>query len=340
MRKSHFILLFAIIFLFVWSSLFVKQKSYEMAMDTKLRLDDALLTSVNSAAITLAEAYAAKGQSALKLASDAFFQSLYVCVGTEGDKTKEQELNLYIPAMITVDMDGFYICFLEQIRSADGTVLQHVWSECQPYYYEDEAFLYRFSLDDALYTVEKETGMVLHTSYEEVMNDIMLKTYYSAGDLFDTEESYKERKLYAIRTSIEESLSEILVSHNRIAGQYGLDIWFTMPGFFQNFTPAMENPSMIAVFQGWPLSTDGTLLYNNCANASSYIKKEQRYLLELPAQTGNEPFAVFHKENCSYAGTYGVLQSFEVIQGDAISMYGAYACPHCFAYWEAVPLLP
>ena len=56
-----------------------------MAMDTKVRLDEALLTSVNSAAVTLSEAYAAKGNSALKQASDIFFQSLYVCLGTEGE---------------------------------------------------------------------------------------------------------------------------------------------------------------------------------------------------------------------------------------------------------------
>ena len=340
MNKNHFILLFSLIFLFVWSSLFVKQKSYEMAMDTKIRLDEALLTSVNSAASTLSEAYTAKGNSALKQASDTFFQSLYVCLETEGDKVKEQELNLYIPAVVMVDMDGFYICFLEQVSSVDGPILQHVWSECQPYYYEDAAFLYRFGLDDVVYTVEKETGMLLQTSYEEVMSDSMLQTYYAAGDVFATAESYREKKLYAIRTSITESLSEILVSHNGIAGQYGLDIWFRMPDFLQTFTPAMEQPSILAVFQGWPLSADGTLLYNNCANASSYIKKEQRYLLELPAQTGNSAFSVFHKGTCTYAGTYGLLQSFEVTKGDAVSEYGAYACPHCFQYWEAVPLLP
>ena len=337
MRKSHFILLFAILFLFVWSSLFVKQKSYEMAMDTKIRLDDALLTSVNSAAITLSEAYTAKGESALKQASDAFFQSLYICLETEG---KEQELNLYIPAIVMVDTEGFYICFLEQVSVEDGPVLQHVWSECQPYYYEDTAFLYRFGLDDTIYTVEKATGMVLHTSYEEVMTDTMLQTYYSAGTLFDTAEAYRERKLYAIRTSIETSLSEILVSHNEIAGQYGLNVWFSTPEFFQSFTPAMDNPSMVAVFQGWPLSTDGTLLYQNCANAAAYIKKEQRYLLELPSHTGNSTCSIFHKESCSYAGAYGLLQSFEVTKEEAASEYGAYACPHCFSYWEAVPMLP
>ena len=340
MNKNHFILLFSLVFLFVWSSLFVKQKSYEMAMDTKIRLDEALLTSVNSATVTLSDAYTAKGNSALKQASDTFFQSLYVCLGTEGDKTKEQELNLYIPAVVMVDMDGFYICFLEQVHSADGTILQHVWSECQPYYYEDNVFLYRFGLDDTVYTVEKATGTVLQTSYKEVMADSMLQTYYATGDVFDTDESYREKKLYAIRTSVEESLSEILVSHNGIAGQYGLDIWFRMPNFLQMFTPAMEHPSIFAVFQGWPLNADGTLLYNNCANASSYIKKEQTYLLEWPAQTGSQPFAVFHKKNCSYAGTYGMLQSFEVTKKDAVSKYGAYACTHCFEEWEAVPLLP
>ena len=340
MRKSHCILLFSIIFLFVWSSIFVKQKSYEMAMDTKVRLDDALLTSINCAAIALSEAYAAKGESALQIASDAFFQSLYICLGTEGDKTKEQELNLYVPAMVLVDIEGFYICFLEQVSAEDGTVLQHVWSECQPYYYEDSAFLYRFGLDDTVYTVEKATGMILHTSYEEVMTDTMLQTYYSAGTLFDTVEAYRERKLYAIRTSMEESLSEILVSHNRIAGQYGLEVWFSIPEFFQSFTPAMDNPSMVAVFQGWPLSADGTLLYQNCANASAYIQKEQQYLLELPSHTGNSTFSVFHKKSCSYIGTYGMIQNFEVTKKEAVSVYGAYACPHCFEDWEAVPLLP
>ena len=224
--------------------------------------------------------------------------------------------------------------------SEDGTVLQHIWSECQPYYYEDTAFVYRFGLDDSVYTIEKETGVVRHTSYKEVMADIILQTYYSTGTLFTTEQSYREIKLYAIRTSIEESLSEILASHNEIAGQYGLNVWFSTAEFFQSFTPAMDNPSMIAVFQGWPLSADGTLMYQNCANASAYIKKEQRYVLELPSHTGNSMFLVFHKESCSYAGTYGCLQSFEVTKKEAVSVYGAYACPHCFAYWEAVPMLP
>ena len=113
-----------------------------------------------------------------------------------------------------------------------------------------------------------------------------------------------------------------------------------MPNFLQTFTPAMEHPSILAVFQGWPLSADGTLLYQNCANASAYIKKEQKYLLELPSHTGNSVFSVFHKESCSYVGTYGLLQSFEVTKREAVSVYGAYACPHCFEDWEAMPVLP
>ena len=69
----------------------------------------------------------------------------------------------------------------------------------------------------------------------------------------------------------EETVSEYLTEHNRIAKQYGLEYEFYVPLFLNDPEQRLGFPIVFAVFQGWPLEGSGKYLYENCMDANAYI---------------------------------------------------------------------
>ena len=161
----------------------------------------------------------------------------------------------------------------------------------------------------------------------------------SAGNVFRSWDSYYEYKRHAIAESIRKSLEGIVNGHSRIAGQYGVCAVYGIPSFFEDFTPAVEYPSFVAVFQGYPLSHDAKLVYSGASSSAAYITVARNYTVETPDSLA-QPFAVFHKDGCPYIGTYGRVLAEKWPMEAAVERFGAYACPHCFTGHDGVPVLP
>ena len=92
-------------------------------------------------------------------AADRFFCSL--AVSTNRDV---EELMVYVPLLLVTCDDGFYL----NILSLDGGMLSRRWTECLPYAYEDNEFLYRLCLDGEITSRKKDTGEIVYTSYHAV----------------------------------------------------------------------------------------------------------------------------------------------------------------------------
>lgn len=128
---------------------------------------------------------------------------------------------------------------------------------------------------------------------------------------------------------IEKITSAIVSSHNYIAAQYGISYQFHTPEFVKDISDNKKTPMLFVVFQGWPLSASGDIIYENCIDAGVYIVEKKLYTVQRPENISN-PFYVYHDSEClciSEEESDKIIKnvSFE----DTIQKYGAYPCSQC-----------
>lgn len=312
-----------------------------MASEQKKLIDDALLFSSDAAAEQIALSYgSANLQDFLVSAEVAFFRALEAGLAANLDFSEEGVLDFYVPLLVLVDTDGFYMNYLEETNAGGVVSLDRIWTECQPYIYTDNEFIYRFFLNDVVYVIRKsDPSDIVKSSYEGVTSSTSLMAQLSSSIVFSSKENYMAVKRAAIAECLERAAGRVMNEHNFIAGQYGINMYYSVPSFFEEYSPALEYPSFLAVFQGYPLSIQHGLYYNNCTSSAAYITRAAAYTVEL-SNTLTQPFSVYHKDGCSFIGTYGIVLEKKLIQKNAIELYGAYACPHCFSDCDGVAILP
>ena len=123
---------------------------------------------------------------------------------------------------------------------------------------------------------------------------------------------------------IDEKASWYISNHNYIASQYGLEYLFTVPEFMVETKEKF--PSIIVVFQGWPLSASGDLFYENCLDAAVYLQEKEYYLLERPMNL-EDSSCWFHRPVCT--AFQKETQEIWVTEEEAIYHYGAFPCGEC-----------
>lgn len=143
------------------------------------------------------------------------------------------------------------------------------------------------------------------------------------------EGSTDSEKKAIISNVIEQYASRIISNHNYIASQYGLNYSFYVPNFLQNTSEDLNFPMLFVVFQGWPLTASGNIVYENCIDAAVYIQMIEKYKIEVPKNL-SQTYAYYHDIDCNYIGIYnGKVLDREVSKEQAIYGYGAYACEYC-----------
>lgn len=333
-------IIFTILFMVLLVSAIGGKTAYKKAVAEKKNIDYALQMSVDSAAEQLAAAYQNTNLSDYLIsASNEFFNSLAAGLNLYEDEDERIGLSFFTPALLVTCNDGFYVNYLAEVKQDGATVFERVWTECQPYTYSDNYFIYRFFLDDRVIIYEKEDGAKTDGTVAEVFNDDRLMSVLSDGNVFISQDGYNEYKKAAIAESIAVVLERMVNGHSRIAGQMGISMVYGVPDFLASYTPAQEYPSFIAVFQGYPLTADSKIIYNGVSTSAAYISTVRRYTVELsvgPAQ----PFSVYHKDGCVRIGTYGSVLTDRFTSKQAITLYGCYACPDCFDENDGLAILP
>ena len=340
MRREHLVILFAILFMTLFMGVIVSRASFKNASSEKYKVDYALQMSVDVAAEQLAKSYGNENLSDyLNLAVDEFFKALSAGLNIYTDSDKQEELLYYVPAILVTSTDGFYINYLSKATLNGVTVLQREWTECQPYYYSDAYFVYRFFLNDEIIIYEKQTGEIIKSTSTDIFADTLMLADLSLGNVFQSEAAYYEYKQAAVARSIAECLERAVNTHNIIAGQFGVSTLYGIPDFLTSYTPAQEYPSLVAIFQGYPLTADHRIIYNGASTSAAYISVVPRYVVEVSIGPAH-PFSLLHKETCTMHGTFGKVLEGRYTVEEAMQEYGVYACPHCFIEGEGVPILP
>jgi len=341
MGRGHLIIIF--VFLFVLLALGTVEKTwqYDRAAEQKEKIDEALMFASDVAAEQIAIHYEnSNNDNFLKSAETEFFRALSAGLGIFDDFDEMETIDFYVPLLILTDTEGFYMNFLQRVPRDGEMVLERIWSECQPYYYADEEFIYRFYLNDEVYIIRKSNPTdVVKSTYQDIVANASLMSQLSSSVVFRSKEDFDETKRAAMAQSLERAAGKVMNEHNYIAGQYGIAMYYSVPSFFDDYTPALEYPSFLAVFQGYPLSLRYNIIYNNCTTSAAYITRVTMYTVEL-SNSASQPFSVYHKNGCPSVGSYGKVLPNKYSKQKAVSVYGAYACPDCFTDDDGVAILP
>lgn len=270
-----------------------------------------------------------------------FFTSLYASFGIISDLPKQTEIDIYIPVILICDVDGYYVYYFDEHVADDGnTYIERVWTEKKPYYFEDEYFVYRFTLTDMVYIFDKNNILevedrVIHVERKEfIMNPIYesFRMNYSDCILLNDEVFDLARK-EAIINKLEDVMTYYTSRHNHIAYRQGITYTFSLPAGSQEWAAYIDDVSILVVFQGYPYGPDMDYTYNKIASAGANIIKKPRYYVEEKSW-----FYLAHRQGCERIKDSNNLldETFDTIEECA--ELGAYCC-ECIEHGARVPEL-
>lgn len=273
---------------------------------------------------------------------NTFFASLYSSLGIISDKAAQAEVEMYIPVILLCDIDGYYVYYYDEYKSSDdNTYVERVWTEKMPYSYEDDNFIYRFTLTDMVYiydenNVLKQDDNVIMCEYSEFKNNPIyteFRTRYCNNILLN-DEHYELVRKESIINKLEEVMSYYTSRHNIIASRQGITYTFSFPtGRQDEWAEYINDVNILVVFQGYPYGPDRNYTYNKVASSTANIVKKDKYYVEERSW-----YKLAHRQGCEKITESSVLldETFDTIEECA--KLGAYSC-ECIEHGARVPEL-
>jgi len=342
MKIYHFALIFIIFFVSVVIKTDIKIGKMEEIADEKVTMIESLYTASSDAIECLASA-GAFGSNTIKKDEviNTFFASLYSGMGIISDLNAQAEIDLYIPVILLCDNDGYYIYYYEDYEDNTGnTFAKRIWSEKIPYYYQDDLFVYRFSLNDTVSVYDKKNLLpdtvpdVIVTDYHELQKSDIYQDFRDINSdcIMLQDEKFNLTKKQTMINQLEDVLSYYTNRHNHIAQQNGITYNFAFPhGNEEEWAQYLDDISMIVVFQGYPYGADKNDTLNKIASSGANIIKKEIYYVEEKSW-----YKLAHKAECPKLlnNTMVMEDTFDSIEECA--KIGAY-CDDCIEHGARAP---
>lgn len=198
-------------------------------------------------------------------AIDQFYNSLYSNLSVVGNNNFTNLLKIYIPIILITDNDGFYIFYsTTEINDGDKILVQN-FSEKTAYLYEDEHYIYNFTLNDYIYIYNNKGFKISEGQFKDIIS------YLNNSSL--NYENYYEIKNNTITNIIEKEMNHYIKEHNHIAKQFGIEYEFWLPEIDQDdWYRTVGDISLMVIMQGYPFDMVGNR-YNRIGITGSRIKK-------------------------------------------------------------------
>lgn len=272
---------------------------------------------------------------------NTFFASLYSSLGIISDASTRAEIEIYIPVILLCDVDGYYVYYYDEYKADDGnTYIERVWTEKMPYSYEDEHFIYRFTLSDMVYVYDKNNllGMeeVIGSEYKEFGKNPLYADFRrnNSSCILLNDEEYELIRKGTIMNKLEEVMAYYTSKHNFIAQRQGITYSFAFPiGNHDEWAEYIEDVNIIVVFQGYPYGPERNYTYNKIASAGANIVKKPRYYVEEKSW-----YFLVHRQGCEEIKNNDMIleETFDTIEEGV--KFGAYCC-ECIEHGARVPEL-
>ncbi|NLO08665.1 MAG: hypothetical protein GX129_02195 [Clostridiales bacterium] len=343
MKIYHFALLFLIFFLGAVIKTDVSIGKLKAIENEKEEIRTSL-SSATSDAVNYLSKTGSYGGGAINKQEvlNTFFTSLYTSLGIISDPSAQAEIEIYIPVILLCDVDGYYVYYYDEYRAADGnTYVERMWTEKKPYGYEDEYFIYRFSLTDMVYLYDKNNLLgideaVIGSDYKEFQKNPLYADFRTHNNscILLNDEDYEIIRKATIMNKLEEEMAYYTSKHNLIASRQGITYSFSFPSGKQDeWAEYIEDVNIIVVFQGYPYGPDRDYTYNKIASAGANIVKNPRYYVEEKSW-----YFLAHIQGCEKIAESTTLleDTFDTIE-ECVKL-GAYCC-ECIEHGARVPEL-
>lgn len=334
MKLHHYSLIFVIIALSFLVGLNVKTRIYRFAHKEREYLDQTLAKSIDDSMVHFPEEVNFNLHVNKERVVDNFLDSMYSSLGICDPKLKE-ELEFHIPLMSITSIDGFYVYFTSEYKSNnEQTFYKKQWSEKHPFYYEDDNFIYRFTLSDVITIYDK--NLILDKDKEQSIFTLHVKDFiflerfsefrisHPDSFLINEEDFYRIRDNVIIST-IDSVLNEYCNKHNEIAKKLGISYVFHVPQANSEWMNVVDGPSFLVLLQGYPLRADKDIVFNQFIISSSKTTKRQLYVIEEKDEE-----LLYHKITCEELLHFDTLSNNKVFYSAKESANeGAYPCQAC-----------
>ncbi|WP_442600861.1 hypothetical protein [Paenibacillus sp. KN14-4R] len=239
---------------------------------------------------------------------EAFFHTLYTNFGVREDQVGQGILRDFVPVVIVIGYDGYFILSKEEYRNAKNEIeVKEVWSEKKMYAYQDvQGNSLSFTLDDYVTAYEKSKNMWKEGYRTDIQNEVTIP-------LLQNKDTFEQIRRITIVNSIQTEL-ELYMNHaNEVAKRSGAAYTFTLPTISQEeWNNTIDDVGMMAFVQGIPI---GKSYYNNYALGGSRVLKKPMYQAAISRSSGVKFF--FRKEckgkftsaDYDYLETYGSGQA-------------------------------
>lgn len=274
-------------------------KAQKVVQHTEQLYDQYITTAIQDAAVALKfneqQEFEAKYESMKRLRANkeqavaAFMQTLYLNFKITDDPISQRVLAAYIPVILVVDYDGYYIYAVEEYTNVNGEVeFKHVWKPKKPYAYVDQAGnSLSFTLDDYVHAYEQGSRKWSKGFQPDLAGS-------STIPLLQKSDEFDEIRRSTIVNAIQQDLAFYINHHNIYARQYGISYMFTLPLISEEeWNNTINDMGVIAFIQGIPI---GDKYYNN------YVLGGSR-LLKKPVIYGaiRDGIKIYYRSNCNYS---------------------------------------
>jgi hypothetical protein len=315
----------------------LKTNDLNSVIENKEQIDRNIDTAIDDGVTSLAEVDGNNNIIINKEAAvNSFFLSLHSAFGVLSDKVGQDKLNLYIPVVVVTMEDGYYVFYSDEYIGSDGhAIVSKRWSEKFPYSYEDDDFIYGFTLGDVI-TLYDKNGIFGESEnriiYSMDYHDFRIKDEYASfqserpDSILLNDEEFGLIRKRTIIDCIESTMAYYTTRHNKIAANYGITYQFSLPVIrIEEWAPYLDDASMFAAFQGYPYGGETGETYNRFTSAGAKVSKSKMYYLE---QSGW--YLIYHLETCPELKKEGIILYEEPHYSvEACAAEGAYSCPIC-----------
>jgi hypothetical protein len=340
MKLHQFALVFVIITIAVIIITDVKTNNLKAVVENRNRIDRYLDTAIDDGITRLAEVDENNKIIVNKEAAvNSFFISFHTCFGILSDKEQQEKLNLYIPVVAITMEDGYYVFYSDEYTGIDGyrTSCKR-WSEKFPYSYEDDDFIYCFTLGDIVSVYDKNnllgkegTQKVYNMNYHDFQTEDLFSAFRNSrpDSILLDNEAYELIRKETIISCIEKTMAYFTSRHNKIAQNYGITYNFSLPVMSEEkWAPYLDDISMFVVFQGYPFGEQEGETYNRIVTAGAKVSKRTVYYIEQKGW-----YLIYHRENCPELKKQGIILREEIYYDPLqCAQEGCYQCPVCFEH--------
>jgi len=223
-------------------------------------------------------------------ALEAFFRTLYVNFGITADETSKDVLRVYIPVIVLIDYDGYWICSMETYKNSLGdNIREMLWKPKKPYVYEKNGYIYLFTLDDYVKVFDPENI----TFYEGRRGDIAVNLPDS--EIIHYDELFEQVRKRTITELIKTDVNSAINEHNKYAKLYGITYNFSPPYISDDdWHKNIEDIGFLAFFQGIPVGLGGERFNSYALGAARIVRKNHYFIQQHP-----NGLLYYHLENCT-----------------------------------------